>query len=136
MKKILLAAAIFGFLFSNAQKIYLYPQKPIEKLYPWNNNFQKKLSPDFKNLLTATPLSQAKLLYTLKDNNRIFSLPQDNMICLVPDMKQFNVPNAAISKLPFKIPPELKNQLQHQPGKIPNPAIPLILPKEKITENN
>ena len=133
MKQIFLAAALFGFLFLNAQKIYLYPQNPIERPLPWNNNFQKRLSPDFKNSFTTITIPQAKLLYTLKDNTRVFSLPQDNMICIVPDVKQFNMPNAAISKLPFEIPPELKNQLQHQPGRIPNPVIPLIIPQRKDT---
>src|SRR5689334_944927 len=125
MKKIILAAAIFGFLLSNAQqKIHLYPQSPMKKFqsYPPRNSQPKiDFQQEWKNGLQdlAKPLPQAKLLYTLKDNTKVFSLPQDNMICLVPDVKQFTMPNAGITITPITIPLELKNQLQNQPGKIP-----------------
>lgn len=138
MKKIFFTVAIFGFLFSNAQQnIYLYPQKPIKKFYqPWISTPKKNFKQEWDNGLKdlANPLPQAKLLYTLKDNTKVFSLPQDNMISLVPDMKQFNMPNAGIAKLPFTIPSELKDQLQHQPGRIPNAITPYdIIPQRKDT---
>ena len=32
------------------------------------------------------------LVYTQPDGTRVYTLPQDNMTCLVPDMSQFNMP--------------------------------------------
>jgi hypothetical protein len=32
------------------------------------------------------------LVYTQPDGTRVYSLPRDNMTCLVPDMSQFNMP--------------------------------------------
>ena len=125
MKKILLTASIFAFLFSNAQKnIYLYPQRILKKFQSYQSpkkDFQKEWNDRFKNL--AKTLPQPRLLYTLKDDTKVFSLSQDNMVCLVPDMKQFNMPNASYPSSFF--------ELQKQPGRIPNATIPLlILPKE------
>lgn len=34
------------------------------------------------------------LLFTYPNGNKVYALPQDNMACLVPDLSQFNMPNA------------------------------------------
>ena len=55
-------------------------------------------------------IPQAKLLYTLSNGNKVYSLPQDNMPCVVPDMSQYNTM--------AMVTPE-KNQYN-----MPNPANP------------
>ena len=35
---------------------------------------------------------KAKLLFTQPNGTRVYALSQDNMLCLVPDMSQFNMP--------------------------------------------
>lgn len=37
--------------------------------------------------------SQGELLYSLSNGTKVYSLPQDKMICLVPDLSKFNMPN-------------------------------------------
>ena len=139
MKRVFLICGIFSFLFVSAQRTLIIPQKSLLKkipsYQPWINKPKNDFKQDWNNILKnlAKPLPQAKLLYTLKNNTRVFSLPQDNMICLVPDMKQFNMPNLVSPYSSSIIPEELKNQLQHQPGRIPNPTIPLIIPQRKDT---
>lgn len=39
-------------------------------------------------------LSSGKLVMSLANGNNIYALPQDNMACIVPDLSQFNMPNA------------------------------------------
>lgn len=56
----------------------------------------------------ATLLLNAKKLHTLPNGNTVYALPQDNMPCVVPDMKQFSMPVE-------------KPKLQYT---IPNPALP------------
>jgi hypothetical protein len=62
----------------------------------------------------------AKLLSVLPNGNRVYSLPQDNMPCIVPQMDQFLMPNAGdkVSETPGY-------------GAIPNPAPKIIIPTEK-----
>ena len=36
--------------------------------------------------------SMGRLFYTQPNGTKVYALPQDNMICLVPDMSQFNMP--------------------------------------------
>jgi len=35
-----------------------------------------------------------KLIHTQPNGTRVYAMPQDNMICLVPDMSQYNMPVA------------------------------------------
>lgn len=59
-------------------------------------------------------IPKTRLLGVLENRNTIYALPQDNMPCVVPDMSQFNMYNAAAGKVySFK-----------GPGAIPNPAAP------------
>ena len=48
---------------------------------------------------------QATLLLTLENGSKVYSLPQDNMPCLVPEMSQFNMPNLAKGKKVNGMPP-------------------------------
>ena len=50
-------------------------------------------------------MPQAELLFTQSNGTRVYSLPQDNMICLAPDMSQFNMPNPANGKKITGMPP-------------------------------
>jgi hypothetical protein len=67
-----------------------------------NNNFKKLLENyQKKNAVTVPgPQPRASLLtdknysFSLTNGNKVHRLPQDNMPCLAPDMKQFNMPNA------------------------------------------
>jgi len=78
-----------------------------KKVTPYTN---KKVIPS-KPSIQNTPVYNATPLMILPNGNRVVALPQDNMPCIVPDMKQFSMPNAT---------PVYPNK-QKGPGAIPNP---------------
>ena len=148
MKKLLLIAGIFSFFFASAQRNpFIVPQKPWLKKYTpsyWENKLKDSLSAlrwkkglndtQFLNHFTTHHAPQAKFQFILPNSTKIYSLPLDNMVCIVPNLSQFNMPNAGVPKLPSVIIQELKDQLEHQPGKIPNAVTPYdIIPQRKDT---
>lgn len=113
MKKILLLSIVF---IAN----HLFAQEPFFDLkkYPGKKQYNllfldrdKEKADSLKKYFDQFPSlypnqkSQAKLLSVLPNGTRIFVLPQDNMACIVPDLKQFNMPNPAKGKKVSGMPP-------------------------------
>ena len=111
MKRIAFVLFIFSTSINYAQMPQTYPgsRKLIEKnKLNYNPNKLYKAKTDFifkllmKNQFNSSNKNhsliflnpKAKLSHVLPDGNMLFLLPQDNMPCLVPDMSQFNMPNA------------------------------------------
>ena len=96
MKKIFLSLVITGFAstVSAQQNSFLDLQlqkrkkETVTTVKPLSQNsiFQKKLS-DFRS---APTVNQGTLSHVLPDGDKVYSLPQDNMPCIVSDMRRFN----------------------------------------------
>ena len=123
MKKIFLAAGILAFSFATAQQNdFLDIQKQIQKKL--KEDQKQKLREQllsFQNVHRLTSqqstLPQAKFLQVLPNGNKVYALPQDHTPCIVPDMKQFNMPNIT-----------RRNDVS---GRMPNAIIPYkIIPGE------
>lgn len=125
MKKIAVLIAAFT-LFTSAvsaqQDDFFDIQKYMEKKNKENKQQQKLtlIKPSFKNLFINSPSSQfynKTLLHTLLNGNKVYLLGQDNMPCVVPDMKKFRqMPNICnpddyLTEIAFKA---------NIPGSIPN----------------
>jgi len=91
-----------------AEKLFSLPNTRIRQpfQYPLLNN----------NVQVFHSMPESKLLAQLKNGNKLYLLPQDNMPCVVPDMSEFNmlvlkpdvqftIPNAAIP--PTNNPPNI-----------------------------
>jgi hypothetical protein len=102
MKKIFFfLLSSFSFCFLHAQeKVSLFdPKNYLEQktattnpVYEWSlknkvtdEEFKKLLLPRFNITISGNT-------YNLPNGNKVIILPQDNMPCVVPDMKQFNMP--------------------------------------------
>ena len=72
----------------------------------------------FKNRFPR--MKQAILSHSLQNNSKVYLLPMDNMLCVVPDMDQFNMPNGAN---PEKYNESLLGKFKES-GRIPNMLIP------------
>jgi len=111
MKRIILLLLIFCTAISYAQIPETYPgiKKLIEKnKWSYDLNIQNKNKKDsiLKQLLknriaqSNADLSyiflnpSAKFSHILRNGNKVYFLPQDHMPCIVPNMSQFNMPNA------------------------------------------
>ncbi len=126
MKKFLLLAGIlYSFTATAQQKKYFdfdkfMQERPQRKTKITGN---EKLSPTFKNRHTSLfPYSNnPQLNYSLSNGDRVVTLPFDNMLCIVTDIKQFQVmPNAGRNIFAFNF-----NILAKKiPGSIPNAAPP------------
>lgn len=111
MKMLLFSISMFCFASAVCQTPYYdFKKYQNQKKLPslWEKNITKELSLskilDLKysyNYLKPA----AKLLFTLENGSKIYSLPQDNMICLVPDMSPYNMPNIAKGKKVSGMPP-------------------------------
>ena len=119
MKSFLLIAALMSVCATFAQndpyKEYLQKHKNSFVIPMTRNNdtlFNKL------NMVRDAPAAfpDAKLELTLSNGSKVFALPQDNMPCVVPDMKQFSIPNSASNKV--------RVYSYNGPGAIPNPAQP------------
>lgn len=109
MKVILLFAGITISCTSIAQDQQEYFQrKMLEKYKPPVVKQQSFLS------LIPDNTQSTPRLYSLPGGNRLTTLTQDNMPCIIPDMQAFNMPNAGKT---------LSIQPQGWPGAIPNPKI-------------
>ena len=111
MKRMIIPLLVFCTAISHAQipETYTRIKKLIEKNnWSYDLNIQNKNKKDsvIKQLLknrigqSNADLSNpflnptAKLSHTLGNGNKVYLLPQDNMPCMVPNMTQFNMPNA------------------------------------------
>jgi len=125
MKKIFLVCGVFALYSANAQQKDLFDiEKHLQKKAIENNGvklrqqtFDKFRIPDPSPGTNPIINSHKESLsYKLPNNDSVFILPIDNMPCVVPDMKEFNVmPNAGINSNII---------LQNRVGQIPNPAMP------------
>jgi hypothetical protein len=110
MRSILLTLGIIGSLSVAAQDNNMvedYFKKNVPKL-------KKDVSLSFPaavDLAKKMPMGM-EYSHSLASGTKVYTLPQDNMPCVVPDMNQFNMPNAGTG---IKIKP-------HSPGAIPNPG--------------
>jgi hypothetical protein len=99
MKKLFFLLPVLFFLKLSAQQPY-YDFKEFKKKNDGSYLFQldRKTSKDslmdfFKNVdMLSKGQPMGRLLYTLQNGTMAYALPQDNMICLVPDLSQFNMP--------------------------------------------
>jgi hypothetical protein len=96
---ILVSSFSFCILQAQEKALSFDPQKYIEKkkananqIYDWslknkvtNDQLKKLLAPGFSITISSNT-------YNLPNGNKVIILPQDNMPCMVPDMKQFNMP--------------------------------------------
>ena len=55
-------------------------------------NTRNKFQPNIKDISAVTVFPGAIFAEVLPNTNKLYILPQDNMVCIVPDMKQFNMP--------------------------------------------
>ena len=130
MKKIFLAAGILAFSFASAQQnIFFDVQEYLKK----KNQTTLKKNPvyimpfrqraEIINMLKQFPVTDHS--YILPNGNKVYLLA-DNMPCIVPNMKQFNMPNIVNPSEYFK---SLSNP-NRQPGRMPNAIIPYrIIPE-------
>lgn len=116
MKKILLIASIFSFGFAAAQEPYVIDADKFLQNHKQVSPFKQDANPDLQTLLKdyysrMKSVAQPKF-YTLPNGNRVYTLPQDNMPCIVSYSGNYNMPNPAPHDLPRVM---------------PNPAIPFRL---------
>ena len=99
MKRLLFLLPVLFFLNAPAQQPY-YHFKKIPGINDSSYVFplERKMSIDsLKEIIgeiqtLSNTQSLGRLLHTLPNGTNFYALPQDNMICLVPDMSQFNMP--------------------------------------------
>ena len=120
MKKLFLFACIFSFGYTMAQT------KNNDKLREKIKSLQDSgkvvyVVPNSPHTLLE---SQAKLSHVLPNGNKVYSLPLDNMPCIVPNMEQWKaMPNTSNNKS------YLLDTRRKVPKLIPNPGLrstPLI----------
>jgi hypothetical protein len=134
MKKILLAGGLFSFISAIGQQDDFFDienhleKKSGEKRYRSFNRLypDRPNNPIFQSLNRSSQ-SMATLSHILPNGDKVYLLPMGGMPCIVPDMKQFNMPLAGnkgdyLQSLPGKAP---------QAGRIPN----AITPYRMIPEN-
>jgi hypothetical protein len=130
MKKVFLLFGIAAFSAASAQQNDLFDiQKHLQKKQAEDQKDDViKLRPPF--LKTVGPYSNSymanrpELTYTLPNGDKVITLGQDNMPCIVPDMSLFKaMPNPGYDGNPYGN--NLLSMRQRQPGQIPNGAMPL-----------
>lgn len=110
MKRIAFLLLVFSTSISYAQIPQTYPgsRTLVEKnKLNYNPNKLNKNKTDFfykqlmKNQFNSSNINsltflnpKAKFSHSLPNGNKVYFLPLDNMPCIVPDMSQFNMPNA------------------------------------------
>lgn len=126
MKRLTLFLTVTSFTIaaSAQQDDFFDIQKHLQKKRKENKPAIQPLlaKPLLQNKATAFQLinwyNQRKLSHLLENGDKIYLLSQDNMPCIIPDMKQFNTPNVSKRHSNFYIPFLPKNTL----GAIPNAA--------------
>ncbi len=122
MKKITLILGVLGFYTASAQdNDFLNLQKRLKENY-----IRKQITPPPVFRHNVSNLPQARLSQVLPNGNKVYSLPQDNMPDVVPDMSQFNMVNAA------KTPGNSNSNLLSQET-MPNAVTPYPIIPSKIT---
>lgn len=107
MKIFFLTLTVFGFLVASSQTSYYNFKKFQEE----KNSLLKQMKKALVNHIPVPKKSynyfnpQAVLLFTQPNGNKVYSLPKDNMICIVPDLSNFNMPNIAKNKIVSGMPP-------------------------------
>jgi len=115
MKKILFLILVFFFLKASAQDPYTDYKKfkermQLDSLKTWKYfdmtiDSTHSLKERMKNSTLFQPMG--KLIFIHSNGTKVYSLPQDNMICFVPDLSQYNynMPNPAKGKKITGMPP-------------------------------
>ncbi|MBC7873626.1 MAG: hypothetical protein H7Y01_06510 [Ferruginibacter sp.] len=127
MKRIFLLFGIAAFSSASAQQNDLFDiQKHLQNKQARDNKadeIYKLQLPRFQkfNLYTPTVSNKPDLTYLLPNGDKVITLSQDNMPCVVPDMKMFQaMPNISYDgDSPYASLPRTK-----LPGRIPNAATP------------
>jgi len=132
MKTIFLVFGLFGCYAVSAQQKDLFDiekhlhKKSIEKKGTKHRLLQPDNFNNYKSVPEKNPANKSYtgvLSHTLPNGDKLYSLPTDNMPCVVPDMNQYKImPNAGTST---------KKVLQNHPGIIPNPTKPFKIPARK-----
>ncbi len=132
MKRILLLLGLIGGYAVAAQQKDLFDiEKHLQKksIERTGKNHRLLLPDNFNNYKSVPekdPVNKSYtgvLSHTLPNGDKLYSLPTDNMPCVVPDMNLYNImPNAGTSTTIV---------LQNRPGIIPNPAKPYKIPATK-----
>lgn len=125
MKRIFLVFGVFALCSANAQQKDLFDiekhlqKKATEKtgLKPGQETLSKFRKPDpSPGSYSIINNYKATFSHKLPNNDRVYILPTDNMPCIVPDMKEYDVmPNAGSNS---------NILLQNPIGRTPNPAKP------------
>lgn len=128
MKKVFLLFGIAAFSSASAQQNDLFNiQKHLQKKQTEEKKIDEKIKfvlPLFKKtiLYNSYTNNNPTLSYILPNGDKVITLVQDNMPCVVPDMRLFQaMPNTGYDK-------KFQNNLSlssRQPGQIPNGAFPL-----------
>ena len=99
-------------LLKRSPKAYL--AKPTYPLF-------RGLQPHSNQSLPDPGLRKAKLIGVTENGNQVYSLPQDNMPCIVPNIQRYDMPNGGKNIVP----------LEKGPGAIPNPGMRLRIRTKK-----
>ena len=129
MKKLTILVAIITGLSAVAsaqQDGFFDVQKYLKKIHKENKKPQKLtlIKPSFKNLYNNLdfPLFYiGKFSFTLPNGDKVYTLGQDNMPCIVPDTKQFYCMHDLFNYRQYSQTIPFPN---NAPGSIPNPALP------------
>jgi hypothetical protein len=70
---------------------FIKAEPPVLMMPGANHNYQHNI----KDLPALIGARKAPFAEVLSNGNKVYLLPQDNMPCIVPDMKQFNMPVVA-----------------------------------------
>lgn len=103
MKYLLLISGVLiaGIAFAQNDDIY-YLEKQLK---------QKNAKKNFVLPQYRSPNPQTDIAYSLPNGNKITSLKQDNMPCIVPDMSRFNMPCIKPEKQNYNMPVVTGNSL-------------------------
>ena len=129
MKKIFLLFGIAAFCSASAQQKDVFDiQKHLNQLVK-DKKFPGAVFKPFNKTRPLInyygyPLYSQNLSHILPNGDKVYTLSQDNMPCIVPDMKQFNnMPDISNPNEYF----ELLQFRNHVPGTIPNAVRPYRL---------
>jgi hypothetical protein len=113
MKRIVFILPIFFYLNSSAQDPYsdykrFHDMLKADSSKNWKgfdmridtSQLQKRIS---DIIIPSQPT--AKLIFVQSNGTKVYALPQDNMICLVPNIKSYEMPNPARGQKVDGMPP-------------------------------
>ena len=123
MKKLSFLVLVTGLALTGTAQQTDFLELQLQKRIKEKSAIVKPQLPDFllgKNFTINQPgkiINETMLSYVLSNGDKVYSLPTDNMPCVVPDMNQFSTAGVyGIEKQPL-LP-------QQKPGNIPNVAKP------------